>query len=103
MTPTEIAAQITSLYTQLAAQVADNDTDWDGDYAALLGQLSQGAEAFAGVLDAVAEKDFESYTWDRTQIKVMGVSAALADSGSSLGYAAGIAAAYQRELAAEIA
>jgi len=103
MTPTEIAAQIISLYTQLAAQIADNDTDWDGDYAALLGQLSQGAEAFACALDAVAEKDFESNTWDRAQIKVMGVSAGIADSGRGLGYAAEIAADYQRELADGIA
>ncbi|MET8006291.1 hypothetical protein [Nonomuraea glycinis] len=102
MTPTEIAAQITSLYTQLAPLVEDNDTDWDGDYAALLGELAKGAEAFGAVVSAVAEKEFESDIWSDARDWARQKAAGLASVAIGLEFAADIAKSHQGEVSEAI-
>lgn len=103
MTPTEIAAQITALYAQLGPLIADEESEWDGDYAALLKALGEGAEKFSDVLDAVAGKDFESETWDRVYVRASAVSARLTQASSDLEFASTIAADFQEETAEAIA
>lgn len=54
MTPVEIAAQIETLYADLGTALADEDTDWDGDYHALLSKLADAQTAAADTIDQIA-------------------------------------------------
>lgn len=102
MTPTEIAAQITSLYAQIAALLGDDETDWDADYAALIANLAENATGLGDVLTVVAEKDFESIYWDDAREKAMDGAAQMVNANTDLNRAAEHAARHQRDTAEEI-
>lgn len=66
VSPVELAAQMKALATQLRTVLADPDTDWDGDYAALIAHLRDGADETGHALNQVRDNvaDMEGPEWD---------------------------------------
>lgn len=105
MTPTAKAELIKTLLAELHNDLADENTDWDADYAALLGELEEASGNLADVLKQCADDviEFEDDAWEDVANDLYRADVEIRLARGWVSTSAAIAKAVQGEMAASIA
>ncbi|MEO3856167.1 hypothetical protein [Acrocarpospora sp. B8E8] len=107
MTPTQKAAQIKTLLAELHNDLAemDSDSDWDFDYAALLGELEEASGNLADVFKQCADNVdlFEDDEWQDVADSLANAASSTRIARGCVSTSAAIAKAVQDGMAASIA
>ncbi|WP_326646639.1 hypothetical protein OG884_18595 [Streptosporangium sp. NBC_01755] len=104
MNATEIAAEIARLSALLAPAITDENSDWDGDFAAVLGHLADAQRDQGAALNVVANsaEGMEDELWGSVAYEAARSADILAVTAKNLASGRDSAQAAQEETAAAI-